>query len=152
MGSRSITLGAIAPPWSFKNPRSEITWPDGRRPALYRCVFSSFLISELYGVNTRLLSALGVGLLDIHHTWVKESFNLTLFTFTHAAGPGSRAGLWQMICWQRCRSAAFLKVRSASRGRVDITGSDFTQALPISRTIEPSSARSSTRRGAREAS
>ncbi|MCZ7625026.1 MAG: hypothetical protein M5R38_03585 [Candidatus Methylomirabilis sp.] len=43
---------------------------DGRRPALYFPVLSSFNIEREYGLSTRRLSAFGLVVGAIHHTCV----------------------------------------------------------------------------------
>jgi len=94
------------------------------------------------------LSAFGRGFGDIHQMRVKASLTRDRSLFTHSIGDGSRAGLYQMNSWQRCRSPFLRKRRNASRTWVDIVGWPGIQALPISITIEPSSVTMSRRRGA----
>src|SRR5580704_2235253 len=110
---------------------------EGRLPALYFPVFNNCSMLRLYGRSTRRLSAFGLSTGDIHHIRVKASFTRMRSTFTQTVGDGSLAGLYQTNSSQRCNSAASRNLRRARITVVDIVGFPGTQALPISRTIDP---------------
>src|SRR4051812_901958 len=88
----SRRLGGIAPPRSFH--LLVMTWPDGRMvsvtPRLTRRI-----ISGLYCFSTFLLSALGQGVFESHHTRFTALLTRMRLTFTHSAGAGIAPGLYQ---------------------------------------------------------
>lgn len=83
----------MEPPLSSEN-LSLISCPLGRFLAVYPFLNNSSILL-LYGCKTRLLLALGYGVLDNHHTVLIASFTLTLRTFTYSAGVGSLEGFHQ---------------------------------------------------------
>ena len=68
--------------------------PEGRSFGLYPFL-RSCCMDSLYGLRIFLLSAFGFGVLESHHTYSTESRTRCLRTFTHSAGLGSFAGLYQ---------------------------------------------------------
>jgi len=131
------TLDGIAPALFVRKDVFPMWCSDGLLPELYFFVASNFAIEWLYGRSTHRLSANGRSFRDIHQTCVNESVTRIRSMFTHWAGPGRRAGLWQTNSCIRFRLPRCLNRRSASTASVDIVGLRSRHPFPISRTIEP---------------
>src|SRR5262249_38691169 len=96
-----MRFGGIDPPLSAEN-LSVILCPDGRFVRLIPRWISRCM-SLLYACRTLPLLALGNFDADNQKTYSTESLTRTRFTFTHSAGAGILAGLYQKNSWHRWR-------------------------------------------------
>src|SRR6266705_2123195 len=94
-----MRFGGIDPPRLAANVVL-ILCPDGR----FVCLIPRLIrrcMSALYACKTRELSAFGNGEAESQNMYSTESLTLIRRTFTHSAGAGILAGLYQKNSWQR---------------------------------------------------